>query len=383
MPDRSRISPGAHSLQARLRKIISRLCRWYASDHRSLPWRETGDPYAIWISEVMLQQTQVATVLPYYERFMARFPTIRNLEMAEPDEVLRLWQGLGYYQRARHLIPAARSVVGMGAWPRTAEELAKLPGVGRSTAGAIASFAFGVRAPILDGNVRRVWYRLGALKLPKSARTEQVLWSLSAQAVRRGDPSAINQALMELGATLCLPKSPLCGSCILAGDCSAFALGDPGSFPPRRAVTVKPLFDVSVALLFHGDHFLVTRRAEKGLLGGLWELPGGKWEENEDGPAALHRELREELGIEVSILHRYPAIRHAYTHFGVRLHPFLCRIAGKRQPESALPMRWIRREDISTLVFPKGTLKIFDAVWSQGARRAAESAGLWDGVERS
>lgn len=381
MPERAPVPPGPRSLQARIRLFTPALCRWYRSSHRRLPWRETKDAYPIWISEVMLQQTQVATVLPYFQRFMARFPGLGDLARADPDEVLRLWQGLGYYQRARYLIPAARSVAEMGGWPRTPEELALLPGVGRSTAGAIASFAFGARAPILDGNVRRLWYRLGALDLPKSVASEGILWSLSEEAVRRGDASITNQALMELGATLCLPKKPLCGSCPLRVRCAAFSKGEPEAFPPVRSKPVKRIFDVSVALLVRGDTFLVTRRAEGGLLGGLWELPGGKWEDGEDGPAALHRELREELGVEVAILGGYPPIRHDYTHFGVRLHPFLCRIEGTRQPVSALPMRWIRREDISALVFPRGTLKIFDVVWTEEERRAAESAEVWDGME--
>lgn len=328
----------------------------------------------------MLQQTQVATVIPYFERFVTRFPTIDALARAEPDEVLKLWQGLGYYQRARHLIPAANAVVEKGGWPRAPDRLAQLPGVGRSTAGAIASFAFGARAPILDGNVRRVWFRLGALTFPASARAEKILWSLSEEAVRRGNASVINQALMELGATVCLPKNPVCGSCPLARHCAAFARGEQGSCPPARSTPAKRILDVSVALLYHGDRFLVTRRPEEGFLGGLWELPGGKWENGEDGPAALHRELGEELGIKVSVLAQYAAIRHNYTHFAVRLHPFLCRLEGKRQPESPLSLRWIRREDIPHLAFPTGTLKIFDAVLGQDARRAAEAAPPWEGA---
>jgi A/G-specific adenine glycosylase len=327
----------------------------------------------------MLQQTQVAIVLPYFERFMKRYPTLQDLAEADCDDVLRLWQGLGYYRRARALVETARRVAEWGEWPRAPEALAELPGIGRSTAGAIASFAWGSRAPILDGNVRRVWFRLGALRLSTSAAAGKTLWSLSEAAVRRGDAATVNQALMELGATVCFPKKPECGSCPLAKHCAAFARGEQGLFPPARLISPKPILDVSVALIFKEDQFLVTRRPDEGLLGGLWELPGGKWEKGETALEALHRELGEELGIRVNVLKDYPAIKHSYTHFGVRLHPFLCALHGRRRPLSALPLRWIRREDIAALAFPKGTLKVFDLVWTEEALRAAESQGAWDG----
>ena len=375
-----RVPPGAVSLEARLLVIVPALARWYRRSHRRLPWRESKDPYAIWISEIMLQQTQVSTVLPYFERFMKRFPSLEILADAQLDDVLRLWQGLGYYRRAHLMIPAAKAVLELGEWPRLPEALAKLPGVGRSTAGAIASFAWGAKAPILDGNVRRVWYRLGALNFPSPSAGERTLWSLSEAAVRHGDAATVNQALMELGATICVPKKPECGICPLAKHCAAFACGEQGAFPPARPNSPKPIHDVSVALIFKGDEFLVTRRPDEGLLGGLWELPGGKWEQGETGLQALHRELGEELGIRVHVQRDYPAIRHSYTHFGVRLHPFLCALDGRRRPRSALPMRWIRREDIAALAFPKGTMKIFNVVWTEEARRAAESPGTWDGM---
>ena len=294
--------------------------------------------------------------------------------------MLRLWQGLGYYRRARLLAEAAKILAERGGWPRTPEALAELPGIGRSTAGAIASFAWGSRAPILDGNVRRVWFRLGALRLSTSAAEKKTLWSLSEAAVRRGDSATVNQALMELGATVCLPKKPECGSCPLAKHCAAFARGEQGLYPPARLISPKPILDVSVALIFKEDHFIVTRRPDQGLLGGLWELPGGKWEKGETALEALHRELGEELGIRVHVLRDYPTVRHSYTHFGVRLHPFLCALHGRRRPRSPLPMRWIRREEIAALAFPRGTSKIFDLVWAEETRRAAESPGTWDGM---
>jgi A/G-specific adenine glycosylase len=183
---------------------------------------------------------------------------------------------------------------------------------------------------------------------------------------------------MELGATVCVPRKPNCALCPLARHCAAKASGEQGFFPPARTIAPKRILDVSVALIFKGDEFLVTRRPDEGLLGGLWELPGGKWEIGETGLQALHRELGEELGIKVHVRKDYPAVRHSYTHFGVRLHPFLCGLEGRRRPRSALPLRWIRREDIPALAFPKGTLKIFDLVWAEQGRLAAESPGSWD-----
>jgi len=182
-------------------RAIARLLRsWYAKGHRALPWRDTRDPYAIWISEVMLQQTQVAKVLPYYGRFLARLPDLESLASASEAQVLKLWEGLGYYRRARYLIPAARAVLASGGWPREAAALSRLPGIGRTTAGALASIAFGQIAPILDGNVKRVWSRVIALDAVPTGKVLDRLWALSEAAVGAGDAATVNQALMELGA---------------------------------------------------------------------------------------------------------------------------------------------------------------------------------------
>ena len=365
-------------LQARLQPVLERLLDWYGPSHRKLPWRETTDPYRIWISEIMLQQTQVATVIPYYHRFIARFPTVETLAAASGEQVLKLWEGLGYYRRARYLVKTARMVTQLGGWPRRAAELVHLPGIGKSTAGAIASFAFGDRAPILDGNVRRVWYRLGALDPDPGGHSDRLLWRVSEDAVSQHDPALVNQALMELGATICSHRSPACDACPLSHECEAFRAGTPERFPPPKTKTQKKVtFDVSVGLILDGDRFLVTRRPDDGLLGGLWELPGGKWEPGEDGAAALYRELEEELGIRVSMEAAFPQVRHSYTHFSVRLHPFLCRLSGKARPRTQLPIRWITRSQIPTLAFPKGTLKVFERVWP-ALPMAADAPARWD-----
>jgi A/G-specific adenine glycosylase len=359
-----------------LAEIVSKLLDWYQRGHRPLPWRATRDPYAIWISEVMLQQTQVSTVIPFFERFMARFPDSASLANAHEEDVLKLWEGLGYYGRARHLIPAARRLRELGGWPIEPEDLARLPGIGLSTAGAIASIAFGQPAPILDGNVKRVWARLSAFEAVPKGRALSRLWELSRQATALGDPARVNQALMELGATLCLPRAPKCGPCPVSGHCMGLKTGEPGRYPVRAPRKSRPLIDVSVALLWRNGRFLVTRRPSEGFLGGLWELPGGKWDAGENAEEALRRELREELGVNVEISEAYPSIRHGYTHFEVRLHPFSCHAPENEEPRSELPMRWISPSDIDTLAFPKGSLKIFAAIFPAG-RLVAQVQTPW------
>ena len=351
--------------------FVRALLEWYRRDHRDLPWRRTADPYAILVSEIMLQQTQVSTVLRYFEPFLHRFPSAEALAQADEDDLLKAWEGLGYYRRARHLKRAAEVVASAGQWPREAGALAKLPGLGRSTAGAVASIAFGAPEPILDGNVRRVWSRVRATDGLPPAQEERRLWGLSGEAVRHGPPGEVNQALMELGATICT-RVPRCSSCPVSGWCEALAQGNPEAYPPPKVRPKRPHHDVSVALIWRDGAFLVSRRPGSGLLGGLWELPGGKWEEGEDAESALARELREELGMEVSIRRAHPPVRHAYTHFSVTLHAFSVEPAKGQEPRSPLPLRWVRPEAIGDLAFPAGTHKIFAAVFGAEAE-AAES----------
>jgi A/G-specific adenine glycosylase len=263
--------------------ITAALLSHFDASRRDLPWRETSDPYAIWVSEVMLQQTRVDTVRPYYERWMERFPTAEALAGAELDDVLRYWQGLGYYGRARNLHRAARLVRERfaGALPRDLAELRELPGVGEYTAGAVASIAFGVPTPAVDGNVRRVLARLWGLEDPAAAEIRR----LAAALVPADRPGDFNQALMELGATLCTPRAPDCGRCPLAARCRARALGEQERWPRSKARKPVPHETVETAVLRRRDGaVLLVRRPLNGFLGGLWEFPG-------DGAPAWVREL--------------------------------------------------------------------------------------------
>ncbi len=287
-----------------------KLLAWFRRGARDLPWRRTRDPYAIWVSEVMLQQTQVAAVVPYYARWMKRFPTVRALARAALDDVLKAWEGLGYYARARNLHRAAR---GMKRLPRTAAEWREVPGVGPYTAAAIASIAWGERVAVFDGNVRRVLSRLEAR-------------DVAVPPAPRGRPGDFNQALMELGQRVCTPRSPLCGKCPLAGDCLALERGELDRWPVRKPARKVPHHDVAVGVVWKAGRFYVQRRAEEGLLGGHWEFPGGKREAGESHEACLRREVREETGLVVDVGPRLATVPHRYSHFSVELHVFHCNL---------------------------------------------------------
>lgn len=251
------------------------LLTWFDRHRRDLPWRQTRDPYRVWLSEVMLQQTRIETALPYYLRFLEKFPTLDDLARATVEEVLALWSGLGYYRRARQLHAAARQAVARGGLPRTVEELQELPGIGAYTAAAVASIAFGVSAPVLDGNVERVLSRWLALELdPKSREARERMLAAAAGLLDPDRPGDSNQALMELGATVCSPRRPRCLLCPIASGCRAAREGDPERFPVARAKRARERHSLAVALSRRADSVLLFRRPEESsLLAGTWELP--------------------------------------------------------------------------------------------------------------
>ncbi len=301
------------------------LLAWYQRHKRDLPWRRTRDPYAIWLSETMLQQTRVDTVIPYYERFLARFPTVQALADAEPDDVTQLWSGLGYYSRARNLHAAARMIARDhdGELPREVDALRELPGVGRYTAGAVASIAFDRPAPIVDGNVARVLARLLDLRDDVTAPAMQKrLWE-EAEALARGPkPGDLNQALMELGALICTPRAPKCLLCPLREMCRALAAGDPESLPVKKKASAPKKIAAAAAVIIRGGRMLAVRRPPEGLLGGLWDLPGGELVATEPPQGALERALREKLGLELSGITPLGAVQHQFTHRTLALHVF-------------------------------------------------------------
>ncbi|MGF1498024.1 MAG: A/G-specific adenine glycosylase [Elainellaceae cyanobacterium] len=352
------------------------LLTWYAQAGRDLPWRHSHDPYPIWVSEIMLQQTQVKTVIPYYERWLARFPTVEVLAAADQQAVLKAWQGLGYYARARNLHRAAQIIVEEhgGQFPTTLEEAIALPGIGRTTAGGILSAAFNQPVPILDGNVKRVLARLVALpELPRKRLTD--LWHLSDQLLDRGHAREFNQALMDLGATVCTPRDPLCSICPWASHCCAYQLNLQGVIPMTESRAPVPHKTIGVAVIWNGQgQILIDRRRQEGLLGGLWEFPGGKVEPGETVPACIQREIREELGIEVEVGDRLTTVDHAYTHFRVTLVVHHCQhISGEPQPIECDEVCWVQPEELEAYAFPKANERIIQAIQAYLQDRAGQS----------
>ena len=306
-----------------------KLLVWYVDHARDLPWREMSDPYAIWVSEIMLQQTRVTTVIPYFERWMERFPSLEILAESTQEEVLILWEGLGYYRRARALHRAARVVAEAygGEIPRDAKTLQKLPGIGRYTAAALASIAFGQDEPALDGNIRRVLSRYFNVTDPiHTSVGENRLWSLVEEYLPQGEASAYNQALMDLGALICLPKNPTCSHCPLRCGCQAKALDLQEERPVRKKKASIPHHTVTAAVIFQNGNVLLARRSQDGLLGGMWEFPGGKQESGESLSDCLAREIKEELGVAIQVGEMLGVFNHAYTHFRVTLHAFWCQL---------------------------------------------------------
>ena len=336
--------------------LQEKLLGWYRVHGRDLPWRRSKDPYAIWISEVMLQQTRVETVIPYYTRWMEQFPNIQTLARATADDVLSLWEGLGYYRRAHNLRKAAHMILDEfhAAIPDQVADLERLPGVGAYTAAAIAALAFNVDVLALDGNLRRVIARLIDLEVdPRRRQGELQIHEWADKAMPSGQAGEFNQALMDLGATICTPRKPQCGLCPLMQDCLAYACGTQLERPiPRPGVRV-PLYHVSAAVIQRADTVLIGRRPEGKLLGGLWEFPGGKQDPGESMEACMRREIQEELGVDIQVGDLLGIFPHAYTHFKVNVHAFQCLIlSGEPQALDHDQLCWAALPDLGS--YPMG-----------------------------
>jgi len=360
------------------KRVREALLTWYSRHRRELPWRRTHDPYHIVVSEVMLQQTQVERVRRYYEKFLKRFPTIEKLAHAALDDVLKAWEGLGYYARARNLHKAAQIVLRdyAGKIPHKREELLKLPGIGRYTAGAVLSIAFGQDEPVVDANVRRVLSRLFALR---RRQTHKQLEELARALLPPGQAGSFNQALMDLGATICLGRAPKCLICPLTQLCRARQLGIQNKLPVRSTPCAKPHYDVAVGIIWKGEKILITKRPDDGLLGGLWEFPGGKRQPGESLEECVRREILEEVNVRVRDLKHCMTVRHGYSHFRVTLHVFQGRYAGGRpRCLGCTAWAWVRPSDLRKYAFPSANQKIiahlFDASDKTTLKLRAHSA---------
>ena len=334
------------------------LLRWYNRHKRPLPWRQTKDPYKIWVSEVMLKQTTAAAVIPYYRNWLRRFPDVKTLASARYPEVLKAWEGLGYYERAKNLHRAARLMCRQngGKVPSRFETLMALPGFGPYITAAVLSIAYGQPLVALDANVRRVTMRLYGLPGRFTHQTDKIIREKTKSFFLHRRAGDFNQALMELGAMVCRPRNPGCLLCPLERYCLALKRGEQEIIPtPKRKKQQR--IDTVVAIIRRNGRYLIQQRPAKGLMAGLWEFPGGKREKGETLRAALQRELLEELGTEVKIKRLLLKVRHSYTRFRVTLYAFECELADRPRPGKQRHL-WVLLRHFRRYPFPSGNARV-------------------------
>jgi len=337
------------------------LLKWFKTYQRKLPWRDTKNPYHIWVSEVMLQQTQVKKVLEYYQKFVDKFPTLWHLAEADLQDVLKIWEGLGYYARARNLHKAAKLVTGEmdGKVPSDYQQFRKLPGVGDYIAAAVQSIAFDSAYAAVDGNVKRVFARLFLIDSPINQSASLKIFQEKADLLLDSNaPGHFNQAMMELGATVCRPKSPTCIVCPVQTFCRAFHTARQEKFPVRVKAKPTPEYHLAVGVVYRNDNILITQRKPDGLLGGLWEFPGGKIDEGETAEAACVRWMQEGVNLSVEIIEFLTRVRHAYTHFKIVVDVFRCDYqSGEVVLNGPVDYRWICVDEIDQYPFPRANHK--------------------------
>jgi len=349
-------------------KIQTRLLRWFEKNGRNLLWRRTSDPYAIWVSEIMLQQTQVGTVTSYYQRFLKSFPTVHHLAKANLSKVLKVWEGLGYYSRGRNLHRASKIVLNHfhGKIPSNLRDLLSLPGIGRSTAGAILSFAYDKEAAILDGNAKRVLSRVFAVSgNPVGGKTEGLLWGISEFLIPKGRSNPFNQALMDLGSMLCTPKDPQCPHCPLRNLCRGYLSGKPESYPPRTIKKTIPHITAISAVIQRDGKVLLNRRPPKGLLGGLWEFPNWKIKTKKNLKRQLRENVKEGFELKVKVKSLLGTFQQTYSHFKLTLHFYQCQSSNPNKNKNG---KWILIKNLDQLAMPRIHRRIAEMI-DGGIRR--------------
>ena len=342
--------------------ITNRLLDWYNNNQRRLPFRGSNDPYKIWVSEVMLQQTQIKTVIPYYRQWVKEYPTLKSAANANLDKLLKLWEGLGYYSRCRNFHRALNIVDKKynGIIPNKFNEILSLPGVGHYTAGAVLSIAYNKCIPAIDGNVTRVMSRvLGIKNLTKKNRSRII--NNVQKLIPKSNPGSFNQSLMELGALVCTPTNPSCEKCPLSNSCKAYKYKLPELYPLAKNKKVNPHYTIVAGIIWRKEKLFIQKRDEKAMLGGLWEFPGGKVENGESLKEALNREIKEECDILPIIKDKIGCVEHSYSHFSISFHCFHCVENGKRI-KSSNRRAWITPKEIELFTFPKANHKIFSLI---------------------
>ena len=343
-----------------------KLTQWFELHHRKLPWRETDDPYYIWVSEVMLQQTQVRKVLEYFQNFVGKFPDVRRLAKADLQEVLKAWEGLGYYARARNIHKSAKMIVTDfgGEIPTDYTTFRKLPGVGAYIAAAVQSIAFQASYAVVDGNVKRVLARLFLIDSPINASTaSKTLQDKADKLLDRDSPGVFNQGMMELGATVCRPKSPLCVICPVNTFCRAFQNARQEEFPIRLKSKPLPEYRLTIGVVRRENHILITQRKLDGLLGGLWEFPGDDIKAEETPEAACIRQIKEHVNLAVEVTEYLTRIKHAFTHFKIVADVFCCRYqSGEVVLNGPVDHRWITVDEIDQFPFPRAHHQIIPII---------------------
>ena len=360
------------------------LLEWFEKNGRHwIPWKFSFDgspvkdeeqinPYPIWIAEVMLQQTQLKTVLPFWKKWMITFPTLEDLAVADEEKVLLIWQGLGYYSRAKRIHQSSQillksignnSSLNLNSWPRSIEFWMNLPGLGRTTSASILSSAFNEPYPILDGNVQRVLARLTANDRPISKELSN-LWALSTKLLDSKKPRNFNQALMDLGSQICTVHNPDCLRCPWHSNCIASLLDQSTRFPMKQSKKQLPFNVIGVGVIFngHGD-VLIDKRLDQGQLAGMWEFPGGKQEKDELIESTIAREIKEELDITIEILEKLIDFQHSYTHIKLRFKVYICQwIEGDPKPLASQEIKWVNPQELSKYAFPAANSKIIKAL---------------------
>ena len=344
--------------------ISSCLLHWYDDCNIKLPWRNSNDPYKVYLSEVMLQQTQVKTVLPYYKKWVKKYPTIQSVANATQEQILKQWEGLGYYSRARNFHKACQ-IIDLnynGNIPNVPREFSKLPGVGPYISAAVMSISFHHTIPTIDTNAIRVAARLKMIA-PATPTNSQIVKTYLENKIPVKRPGDFNQAIMDLGREICKSNQPKCKLCPVSSFCAALVNNCVDKYPIKIKPNTKPHYKIAVGIIWNRGKILISKRRERGLLGGLWEFPGGKIEEGESAEMCIVREIQEELGVNVQPTAFLKQIKHAYSHFSITMDAYNCDfLSGQPRAIGCDDWRWIVPNQIKTLPFPKANHKLFDTI---------------------